>query len=149
MPRGHLPRGIYHATWGIHHATWKEFDNRFGHNEHRRQLLEGLKLLLSHLKSVDCRCLYVDGSFVTEKETRNDYDACWDVEGVKVEKLDKVLLSFSDEGKHAMQDKYRGDIRPGSCSPAEKDCTYLEFFQMGRDGEPKGIIKLVLAEFTP
>jgi len=139
MPQGHLPRGI-------HHATWEEFEKRFGHNENRRQLLEGLKLLLSHLKSVDCRCLYVDGSFVTEKETPNDYDACWDVEGGKVEKLDKVLLSFSDEGKHAMRE---GDIRPGSCSPAEKDSTYLEFFQMGRDGEPKGIIKLVLAEFKP
>jgi hypothetical protein len=102
-----------------------------------------------HLKAVRCRALYVDGSFVTEKELPKDYDACWDVESVKVETLDKVLLSFSDEGKQAMQDKYCGDIRPGSCSPAEMDCTYLEFFQMGRDGEAKGIVKLVLEEFNP
>lgn len=106
-----------------------------------------MRALLAHLKSVRCRALYVDGSFVTAKELPNDYDACWDVEGVKVEKLDTTLLAFSDEGKRAMQDKYRGDIRPGSCSPAEKDCTYLEFFQTGRDGEPKGIVKLVPAEF--
>jgi hypothetical protein len=139
---GHLPSGI-------HHVPWTEFDERFGHNARRKELLGGLKALLSHLKSVRCRALYVDGSFVTAKELPNDYDACWDVEGVKVEKLDKVLLSFSDEGKRAMQDKYCGDIRPGSCSPEERDCTYLEFFQMGRDGEPKGIIKLVLAEFKP
>jgi hypothetical protein len=85
----------------------------------------------------------------TTKLLSKYYDACWDVVGVKVEKLDEVLLSFTDEGKHAMREKYRGDIRPDSCSPAEKDCTYLEFFQMGRDGEPKGIVKLLLAEFKP
>src|SRR5471030_1287284 len=65
LPKGHLPKGI-------HHDTWEEFFARFGHTKHRKQLLEGMKLLLSHLKSVGCRSLYVDGSFVTAKETPND-----------------------------------------------------------------------------
>jgi hypothetical protein len=142
LPKGHLPKGI-------HKASWEEFCERYGGNDHRRQLLSGMRLLLSHLKSVGCRALYVDGSFVTAKDMPNDYDACWDLVGVKVEKLDNVLLDFSDDGKHAMQEKYRGDIRPDSCSPEERDCTYLEFFQMGRDGEPKGIVMLVLAEYNP
>lgn len=90
--------------------------------------------------------MYVDGSFVTDKEIPNDYDACWDVHGVKAEKLDRLLLQFNDEAKAGMQDKFRGDIRPDSFSPMETGGTYLEFFQMDRDGNRKGIIRLSLKE---
>jgi Family of unknown function (DUF6932) len=131
---------------GIHEACWREFCDRYGTTAHRRRLIEGLKLLVDHLKSVGCEAVYVDGSFVTGKERPNDYDACWDLTGVKIEAVDKTLLDFSDEGKQEMQAKYRGDIRPDSCSPIESDATYLEFFQTDRDGNPKGIVKLRLSE---
>ncbi len=122
-PGGQLPEGI-------HEATWSEFLERYDITAHRGTLIEGMKKLILHLKAVGCRALYVDGSFVTDREIPNDYDACWDVHGVKAE----------------IQDKYKGDIRPDSFSPMETSGTYLEFFQMDRDGNRKGIIRLSLEE---
>ncbi|MFA6114120.1 MAG: hypothetical protein WC729_09005 [Sphingomonas sp.] len=86
---------------------------------------------------------------MTDKAKPNDYDACWDVQGVKIEKLDKALLEFSHEGNAAMEVKYGGDIRPDAFSPTELDASYLEFFQIDRNGERKGIVRLVLAEVEP
>jgi hypothetical protein len=53
---------------GIHLATWKEFQVRFGYNQKRIGLLEGLKMLLNELGKARCSAVYVDGSFVTNKE---------------------------------------------------------------------------------
>jgi hypothetical protein len=102
---GHLPEGV-------HITSWDEFKDRFGQSEHRKFLLLGLEKLLHHLASVGCNAVYVDGSFVSSKEVPEDYDACWDTSGVKIEALDGALLRFTEEGKAKMRDKYGGDIRP-------------------------------------
>lgn len=127
---------------GIHGADWAEFSERFGTTAKRRMLLGGLKRLIAALGVAGCKALYVDGSFVTAQERPNDYDACWDVEDVKIERIDPVLLNFSTPGKQAMARKYRGDIRLASGSPVETILRYLEFFQIDRDGNAKGIVKL-------
>lgn len=101
---------------------------------------------MDHLHYVGCRTIYVDGSFVTAKKRPNDYDACWAVDGVKIERLDPVLMSFTPAGKAEMAAKYGGDIRPDAFSPVELDMTYLQFFQVDRDGEGKGIVRLELME---
>jgi hypothetical protein len=77
---------------GIHKATWFEFQERYGYNPKRVWLLEGLKMLLVELSKVGCKSVYVDGSFVTDKEVPGDYDLCWKMDGVLVEDLDPVLL---------------------------------------------------------
>jgi hypothetical protein len=136
---GQLPEGIYRASW-------TEFCDRFGLTEHRKSLLKGLHELLRHLASVGCKAVYIDGSFVTDKKHPNDYDACWDAAGVRIERLDRVLLDFSDDGKAVMQSKYRGDIRMAECFPVERDVSYLEFFQTDRLGRRKGIVRLVPSE---
>lgn len=137
--RGSLPEGI-------HNASWTEFTERYAITEHRRSLVRRLALLIGHLKEVNCRRIFVDGSFVTAKERPHDYDACWDAHGVKIERIDPVLMDFSDEGKAQMEQKYGGDIRPDVFSPTETEGTYLDFFQIDRDGLPKGIVMLTLAE---
>ena len=105
-----------------------------------------MAVLIEHLKDVGCKSLFIDGSFVASKDLPNDYDACWDVTGVKFESVDKVLLDGSDDGKMQMEAKYGGDIRPDKFSPRESDATYFEFFQLDRNGEAKGIIQLLLSE---
>lgn len=134
---------------GIHRATWSEFVERYATTNHRRKLLEGMERLIEHLKSIECTALYVNGSFVTSKERPNDYDACWNVRGVKFELIDPVLLGADDDGKQAMLEKYGGDIRPDQFSPVELDGTYLDFFRIDRDGNPKGIVELSLVEIEP
>ncbi|RNJ49052.1 DUF6932 family protein [Methylocystis hirsuta] len=137
--KGNLPPGL-------HKATWEEFTERYGVTTHRKRLIELMQKLIVHLKEVQCQNLFVDGSFVTNKEVPNDYDACWDVTGVKIERMDPVLLVFTTEGKEKMVIKYGGDLRPDKFSPFETNVSYLEFFQIDREGDRKGIIHLSLQE---
>jgi len=134
-PHGNLPKGI-------HQATWKEFYKRYGTNDHRLWLLEGLRKLLKELRRVKCSAVYIDGSFVTTKEYPGDYDLCWKLDNVLVEILDPVLLNYTENGKINIEKKYRGDIRGAGFGVKETGATYLEFFQFDRDGNPKGIVKL-------
>lgn len=52
---------------GIHPATWDELIEKFGLNDHRLKLLEGLKQGLNLLLQYGCTEVYIDGSFVTSK----------------------------------------------------------------------------------
>jgi hypothetical protein len=49
---GNLPKGIYEVIWS-------DFEDRFAFNDHRRQLLMGLKQALLLLAKVGCRRVYI------------------------------------------------------------------------------------------
>ena len=129
---------------GIHKTTWVEFQERYGYNQKRVWLLIGLRMLLAELSNVDCKSVYIDGSFVTDKEIPGDYDLCWKMDGVIVEDLDPLLLNYTAEGKRLIEEKYRGDIRGAEFSVKETGATYLEFFQHDRNGIAKGVIEIEL-----
>ena len=63
---------------GIHEATWVEVVGRFGTNDRRRELLQGMREALLHLARVGCRRIYLGGSFITAKEMPGDWDACYE-----------------------------------------------------------------------
>src|SRR2546425_1140424 len=74
-PNGNLPPGI-------HQISWKELSDVFGTTRHREQLLKGLLEAAKALKSVGCKKLYVDGSFITDTDVPKDFDGCWESVGV-------------------------------------------------------------------
>jgi hypothetical protein len=129
---------------GIHWASWEELAERFGTSPSRTELLDGLKQALQSLTYAGCQTVYIDGSFVTDKEIPGDFDACWDPTEVDGARLDPVLLDFSNR-RAAQKAKYGGELFPsvGFADPAGN--TFLEFFQMDkRSGEAKGIIAIHL-----
>ncbi len=129
---------------GVHQATWQEFVRRFGKSTHRRMLLAGLKAALEALRAAGCRTVYIDGSFVTAKRVPNDFDACWDIDGVDPALLDPILLTF-DNGRAAQKAKYLGELFPAQFHEGGSGTTFLEFFQIDKEfGNPKGIIALDL-----
>lgn len=67
---------------GIYQLSWEEFKENYGFNKHRKKLIEGIELVIKELKAVGCKSIYIDGSFVSKKSLPNDFDACWDPEGV-------------------------------------------------------------------
>src|ERR1017187_1409370 len=93
---------------GIHWASWQEISDRFGHNQRRQDLLTGLKEALASLKTAGCQTAFLDGSFVTNKATPGDFDACWDPANVDPYKLDPVLLNF-EPGRLTQKAKYGGE----------------------------------------
>jgi hypothetical protein len=137
---------------GIHSMKWKEVREAFGKSEHRRRLLDGAELALANLKAAGCRLVYLDGSFVTDKEKAmgsapNDYDGCWAISGVDPTKLDPVLLDFSS-GRAAQKAKFGGELFPADIPEGITGKTFLEFFQIDKQtGNAKGIIAIDLKEF--
>ena len=133
---------------GIHWANWDELAQRYGRNPWRRSLLAGLRAALENLRDAGCGTAYIDGSFVTDKEYPNDYDACWEEAGVDPYLLDLVLLTF-DHGRATQKAKYLGELFPVTAVADAEGLSFLEFFQMDRDtGEPKGIVVIDLEELT-
>ena len=129
---------------GIHWTTWQEFVERFGTTPYRLKLIAGLKAAVDSLRAAGCRTVYIGGSFVTAKEVPNDFDACWDIDGVNPDLLDPILLKF-DDGRFAQRTKFSGELFPAQTQESGSGQTFLEFFQTDKEtGDPKGIVALDL-----
>jgi len=126
---------------GVHLATLDEIEERFVRNKHRRALFDGLQSLVQELKQANCARIYVNGSFITNKERPNDYDACWDVEGVR-QSIDPLLLNpFKRLAE--IKTKYKGDVFP-RIPELLKGIDHLTIFQQDADLNAKGIIAIDL-----
>jgi hypothetical protein len=136
---------------GIHWAKdMDEIQKRYGQNGHRQRLLKGLERALAALHVAGCSVLYLDGSFITVKEYPADYDACWEVKGVKLVALDPVFLDFSNR-RAAQRAKYFGEFFPAhlqaeATSPFR---TFLNFFQTDKvTGAKKGIVGINISKIV-
>lgn len=98
------------------------------------------------MRFAGCRFVYIDGSFITSKEIPNDFDGCWNMEGVDPLLLDPVLSNF-DSARSAQKAKYGGELFPAQFTENGSGKTFLEFFAIDKEtGEPKGIIMINLQE---
>ena len=101
---GYLPPGVYDAEW-------YDVAGRFAGNSHRVRLIGGLLAACRNLAAAGCGELLLDGSFVAAKSLPADYDGAWETAGVDPDRLDPVLLDFSNR-RAAMKAKYLGDLFP-------------------------------------
>lgn len=128
---------------GVHAASWHEVSQRFGWNQRRQSLLEGLRDALAELSRAGCTRAWLDGSFVTAKEQPRDFDLVWDPTGVDLNTLDPVLLDL-DPPRESQQTKYRGDLLPNVVESAS-GMPFLEFFQQDpATGQMRGIVEIEL-----
>ena len=110
--------------------------------------MTGLRAALEEFKKAGCQTVYINGSFVTNKELPNDYDCCWEEAGVDPVALDPVLLTF-DPGRATQKAKYMGELFPASIIAEKNGLSFLEFFQTDREtGSPKGIVAIDLGGLT-
>ena len=102
---------------------------------------------MTKLKAAGCRIIYIDGSFVTSKVKPEDYDACWEDDGVPLEyvkSVDPVLYNLAI-GRNDQKNLYGGDIFPASYPADEAGNPYIDFFQFdSRTNTRKGIIAIDL-----
>ena len=132
---GYLPLEVHNALWG-------EITSRFARNGHRTRLVGGLLAALQNLAGAGCRSVLLDGSFVSRKDLPEDYDGAWDIRGVDPDRLDPVLLDFSN-GRAAMKSKYLGELFPATATAAP-GVLYRDFFMKDRNGVPKGVVNIDL-----
>lgn len=130
---------------GIHVASWDEIVERFGWSDHRMDLLAGLADLLANLRAAGCRLVYLDGSFVTDKEVPGDYDLCWEMDGADLRKVDPIVLDVAPP-RAAQQARYRGDILP-NVHEGSTGAPFVDFFQRNKvTGGSKGIVAINIEE---
>ena len=129
---------------GEHAASWDEVVERFGWNERRRRLLDGLADALALLIVAGCWQVSLNGSFVTAKDEPGDFDACWALPGVDLEVLDPVLLDLSN-GRRAQKDRFGGEFFPNVVE-AGSGLVFADFFQNERDTGRKGVVVIDLTE---
>ena len=129
---------------GIHSSTWEELNEKFGFNEQRRMLLNGLKKGLQLLRKYGCTEVCIDGSFVTAKPIPKDVDVCYDNTHMSWKKFIKEQPEFNDlkNGSRIQKEKYQTEFYAYN---AFED-SILHYFQYDRNNDPKGIVKLVLTE---
>ena len=128
---GNLPQGI-------HFATWKQLASAFGFTPRRKKLLSGPREALSLLRLAGCQLVYVDGSFVTNKPEPGDFDGCWSLAGVDVEKLDPIFLDFSNS-RARQKERFLGEFFPAELPEGRTGKTFLKFFQTDKEtGRSRG-----------
>lgn len=127
---------------GVHPAAWCDVASCFAGNSHRAHLTNGLLAACRSLAKAGCGELLLDGSFVTAKVLPRDYDGAWEPAGVDPNRLDPILLDFTNR-RAAMKGKYFGDLFPASFQAAP-GVVYRDFFKTDRNGVAKGIVLIDL-----
>lgn len=129
---------------GIHSLTLEQVEELFCSNGHRKKLFNRAVRGIKNLISAGVEEIYIDGSFVSDKEFPEDIDGCWmPNSAVDSKKIDPVLLDFSNS-REKMKTKYGVDFFSANIIESGSGKPFLEFFQTDRDGKRKGIIKIKL-----
>ena len=130
---GGLPTGIYRGTAD-------EIVERFCRNSERRQYLEKpLRLLVQIAIDAEAIALYLNGSFVTDKQSPRDID------GVVV-----LPDAFDTTGELAQRLRqlhrdYGLDIeRVAAHDIEERDYLLKDFFGTDREGKARGLVEVIL-----
>lgn len=124
---------------GVHTATLVELNESFGWTAHRAKLVDGFTRGFWDLAASGRKKVWLDGSFITNKEIPADFDACWDPTEVELSTLEPVLLDVS-EGRKKQKEKYGGEFMPNIIEGGS-GMFFVEFFQQDRNGNPKGILE--------
>ena len=129
---------------GIHKASLSEIEARFAFNSHRLELFKGLELALFELKKSGCREVYIDGSFITDKDFPSDYDGCWEHIGINQSALNPVFLDFKNNRAN-QKNAFKGEFFPARAFATRQGDIFLDFFQRDKHtGMQKGILLLDL-----
>ncbi len=127
---------------GEHEATLDEIEIVYGKSTIRRKsLMQGLREAADNFAFSGVTTLWVDGSFVSSKDNPDDIDGCWEYSPhVNVDKLDPIFLGCREHIKAL----YGLDFFIANIIESESGLPFPRFFQVNRDGEPKGILKIRL-----
>jgi hypothetical protein len=98
------------------------------------------------LTAAGCRIVYLDGSFVTNRDKPGDFDACWEPLGVDPERLGAALVNYHGD-RWDQKAGYGGELFPSSGLADITGRTFLDLFQIDKwTRRPKGIVAIQLGD---
>ena len=144
---GALPPGDYRATL-------QEIAERLGFTPRRRWLLKGLRAAVEAFWVAGIEEIYVDGSFCSEKPDPGDIDGYWvEPDPGVYDRIDPYWIDFDPILVPQMRKwKWRMWVDHGleffihPAMLAKADLAFPQFFRQDRDGQPRGVIRVVKAE---
>lgn len=142
-----IPKLVYHPDdifkvlpIGIHYSTLHEVEQVYSTNPARARLYDGLVDGAKALAIAGCKNLYLDGSYVSSKRIPGDFDACWDLDGVNLNVVDRIFIDFSN-GTAAQKQRFYGEFFPSWLIEEGSNLLFLDFFQSVHNSEvKKGIV---------
>jgi hypothetical protein len=132
---------------GVHETDLEELKEKMGWSRKRRELLEGLEEALELMVSSGVVRVYLDGSFVTDKDRPNDIDGCYDLaEDVTAEHLGRLAPIFppNPEGRADAKRRFGVDLFPAAATELGSGQPFLRFFQTDREGRGRGVLSVEL-----
>jgi hypothetical protein len=132
---------------GVHEADLEELREKMGWSRKRQGLLEGLEEALELMVSCGVVRVYLDGSFVTDKDRPNDIDGCYDLaEDVTAEALGRLAPIFPPNPSNRAEAKRRFgvDFFPAAATELGSGQPFLRFFQTDHEGRERGVLSVEL-----
>ncbi len=132
---------------GIHEATLEEVQDRFCINFKRKQLFRDFLLLMKEFQKIDCKDIYIDGSFTSNIDFPNDVDVCWGTLENASSEYFKYIKEVAPDLHYEIDYFGKCHIQPAYYNAWTQDIQnifYIDFFQISKIYKtPKGIIKLI------
>lgn len=130
---------------GIHRATLEEVRDKLGWGLRRRDLLNRLQAGLARMKGCGIDRVYLDGSFVTDKDRPGDIDCCYDVPtGVTDLSAMFPIWPCHPLNRNATKMMFGAELFPSKAQATRSGEPYIEWFQSDDRGRPRGIVLLEL-----
>ena len=132
---------------GVHETDLEELREKMGWSRKRQGLLEGLEEALELMAACGVVRVYLDGSFVTDKDRPNEIDGCYDLsEDVTAEDLRCLAPIFPPNPSNRAEAKRRFgvDLLPAAATEVGSGQPFLHFFQTDREGRERGVLSLEL-----
>lgn len=132
---------------GTHPATLQEVERVFGDGVRRRQIIAGLRFVVTKLVGFGVETIWLDGSFVTTKLRPNDVDVVY-VPPVGADTSQWGILAFARRTE--LKKLHMVDLWPHpSPQPTAggfSTVPLIDWFRGNRDGTEKGVVELVARE---
>jgi hypothetical protein len=129
---------------GIHRATLGEVRAKLGWGRRRKSLVDGLEMALRLMKNCGVERVYLDGSFVTDKDRPGDIDGCYDVPTTSNLGMMFPVWPWTPPNRVISKQMFGVELAPSRARATASGEPYITFFQKARDGRPRGIVLLKL-----
>lgn len=133
---------------GIYETDFEELKEKMGWSRRRLALLEGLQRAVELMAASGVTRVYLDGSFVTDKDRPNDIDGCYDpAPDATAEQLEDMAPIFppSLDNRVKAKELYGVDFFPTAATELGSGRPFLRFFQKDREGRERGVLVLEIS----
>jgi hypothetical protein len=133
-------KGYLHETIAL---TYEDFVQHFGTTQYRMEQIQNSIPYFQIFHSCGCEIVYVDGSFVSKKKKPEDIDICFDITGIKEEKILRDFPKFLDINERG---RIRRELKCHIFTFTQEDTELFDILNTDRYHNPKGLVILDLKE---